>query len=180
MAMAIALAAAACTSPNPPPPPTSDGGVDFRECAGLLSLLEVQSELERFDLVRRSIDMTETVKSQNPAIQESCVVGFETPRKTQTITLTAIKFHSGQSAASHLAELVGGMRERWGELLKEGELGPDSYQIVLNDQDVGSVVGFMQGPHIIQLHTLYQEDVIPLADVGQLVKYAEVVGSRLS
>ena len=175
------LAVTACirSEPEEAPPTVPTSAVDFRRCEGFLSLLELQTELDEYDLVRRSVDMTQSLIADNPAIQESCIVGFESPRKSRSIALNATKFHSAISAGEHAASVIRNFQERWGGRVQIGFMGPDSYQLVLNQEDVGSLVGFRKGPYTIQLRTLYKEDVTPLVEVDQLANYAEVVRSRL-
>ena len=155
--------------------------VDFRRCESFLSLDEIKIFLGKPHLVFRAIDVTEGAKELNPAIDESCQAGFELNDHLAAIGLAAIKFDSELSAIDHLETFTTQMREREvaGDKMGFGTFAANSYQVVPQEPGIAGIVGFRQGPYIIQLHSTAAAGRPYLTDIEQLVVLAQVIKERL-
>ncbi len=155
--------------------------VDFRRCESFLSLNEIKIFLGKPHLVFRAIDVTEGSKELNPAIDESCQAGFELNDHQAAIGLAAIKFDSEISATDHLETFTTQMRAREvaGDKMEFDTFAPDSYQVVPQEPGIAGIVGFRQGPYIIQLHSTAAAGRPYLMDIEQLLVLAQVIQERL-
>ena len=89
------------------------------------------------------------------------------------MTLTAIAFDSAGSAETHQefilqnVRLIGDSASPQSQVA-EGVLGDESYLWTADAEGVGSVVGFLLGPYVVQLHTTLREGAAPLVSLQDL------------
>jgi len=117
-----------------------------------------------------------------------CVIEYVTPEiliggasqlriSGPSMTLTAIAFDSAESAETH-QELVLQSVQQTGNVA-EGALGDDSYLLTADTEGIGSIVGFLLRPYVVQLHTTLPEAGAPLVSPQDLKVLAGTVRASL-
>ena len=106
------------------------------------------------------------------------------PPRGPSMALTAISFDSAGSAETH-QELTLQSVQGAGNIMSpesqfaEGVLGDESYLLTADADGIGSVVGFLLGPYVVQLHTTFPEGAALLVSPQDLGALAETVRAGL-
>ena len=100
------------------------------------------------------------------------------------MTLTTMSFDSAESAETHQDLALQSVRGA-GDIMSpesqfaEGVLGDESYLLTADADGIGSVVGFLVGPYVIQLVTTLPEGAAPLVSPRDLRALAGTVRASL-
>ncbi len=170
---------------------------NFDDCAGLLDLEDVQAASGREDVTITEENVNSGGQDPNgSSIKTMCIHEFVTPEifvggpaqlrvSGPTITFTGILFDSEQSAGAHYRfslENVKRMKDAVTSEVEitEGPVGRDSYQLVANAEGIGTIIGFLSGPYVLQLHTTKPDGWAPLVGPQSLQDLAGTVQERLT
>ena len=101
------------------------------------------------------------------------------------MTLTAMSFESAASAKAHYQTTLAGVQGMKDAVspeseFTEGVLGDQSYMLIADAQRVGSIVGFVVGPYIIQFHTTLPDGHGPLIEPKGLVELGGTVRNQIA
>ena len=177
--------------------PAFDLAPSFDACTGLLDLEDVRVASGRSDIEIKAPDVNSGATDSNGGgIRAVCLYEFITPEifvggPTQlrisgpSMTLTGIAFDSTESAATNYRlglKNIQSMRESAspGSVITEGLLGDEAYLLDVNAERVGSIVGFMVGPYMVQLHTTLPDGQAPLVSPEDLLSLASTVHDQLA
>ena len=149
-------------------PTTGEVAVNFETCEGFL-------DEPPPNMVSETREATVTAREGNPSIVSKCTSSQDTLDRSSGMTLTVIRFDSADSAESHFDMMREGMR---GDVTA-GDLGPRSYEVVVDSDGLGSFVVFQNGVHVITLHTAMLEGETPVWNVNELASLAQMVNSKL-
>lgn len=153
---------------------------DFRTCRGFLETGEATEITGLANLEQELRPVTEKAKAQTPSISGYCQVNFYLSGRALAMTLTAIRYDSGEAAQAQYHKIVEGFRLTAGSRFSDGALGTDSFSAEINSQGVGSFVGFLRSADLVQISTAIPAGGSPPATADQLAKLAEKVRSRLA
>ena len=142
--------------------------IDFKTCEGFL-------DEPPPDMVSETREAKEIAKEGNPSIISMCTASHDKIDRSNGMTLTVIRFDSTGSAESHFDV----MREGMPGDIAAGDLGPRSYEVVVDSEGVGSFVVFQNGVHVVMLHTAMPEGETPVRNVDELASIAQMVNSKL-
>ena len=119
-------------------------------------------------------EMAESVDPEQVADIDSFYgLSFQTDDGMKAITLAAIDFDSQASAQNHFENVTQGMH------VMDPPLGDASAEVELNAQGIGSMVVFIKGDKVIQLHTGQPDGEQALTDLEGLENLAEIVAQKL-
>ena len=158
----------ACSSDSSPP--ESVRTADFDSCTGFLELEDVREAAGRTDITLAEPNVNSgTQEASNSEIQALCVIEYVTPAQAiggptmlevegPSMTLTALAFHTSDGSRTHQDNIAQGLQQLRDEANPRSEivadqLGPDSYQLTVNADGVGSILGFLLRPYVVQLRT---------------------------
>ena len=100
------------------------------------------------------------------------------------MTLLAIVFRSPDDAKAHQELITQGIKVLRDSASPNSEvtggvLGPDSYLLTVNAEGVGSLIGFLLRPYVVQLRTTLSEGSEPLVTPEELQSLASSVRASL-
>ncbi len=137
----------------------------------LTSMVVLQTEF--FDYKK----MAEAVDPAQVANMDSWYgMGFDTEDGMKGLTLSAIDFDSQTSAQDHFEMMVA---ETPGLEIMSSPIGDASAEVEVNAQGIGSIIVFMKGGKVIQLHTAMSAGEEALVDLEGLEELVRIVESRL-
>ena len=166
--------------------------VDFETCSGFLDLAQVAEAAGRDDV---------TVADRNPnsgpadgPITALCVIEFVTPnvpgesgpsRSGPSLNLLVLQFATGDEADGHHRRVAGEIRSMReivdpDAALVEDSLGSGSYAVTLNEQGVGSVLGFREGNYVVQFNATSLDGAEALVKSEQIESLARRVKANLT
>jgi uncharacterized protein YodC (DUF2158 family) len=201
--------AAACSSDSGGPTKTVDGAASsddssssvpipgFETCSGLVDLEHVQTIAGRTDIEIGQPNINSGAQAPSGSgIETMCIYEYVTPEiviggpaqlreSGPSMTLTGMSFESPASAKAHyetvLANVQGmGDAVSPGSEITEGVLGDESYMLIADAQRVGTIVGFVVGPYIIQFHTTLSDGQVPLVAPQGLVELGGTVRNLIT
>ena len=172
---------------------TTHSAANFDTCTGFLELEEVREVVGRTDITLAEPNVNSGLQEPSDSgITAMCVIEYITPEipigesriSGPALTITAIAFDSAQGALAHQETVLQGvnaMRESVGSQsdVIEGVLGSESYSFTADAEGVGSLFGFLVGPHVIQLRTTLPNGATPLVDSSQLQLLAQTIRANL-
>jgi len=176
---------------------TGAGAADtFEDCTGILDLEDVQAASGRSDVTAADDNVNSGSQSPNASgIKAMCIYEYVTPEilvggpaelrvSGPTMTLTGVLFDSEESSEAHYRFSLDNVKLLQDEVgadvdITEGLVGEDSYQLTANAEGIGTIVGFLSGPYVMQLHTTLPDGEAPLLDPQALQKLAGKVQDRL-
>lgn len=169
------------------PPATSR--VDFEACSGFLDVAQVAQVAGRDDV-------TLADRNPNSGVDEGpvtalCVIEYVTPESSTgsgsgpALTLLVISFVTEGDAEAHHSRVAGEIRSMREAVnpdaeLNEGLLGSASYAVTLNQQGVGSVLGFREGGFVVQFNSTVPTGGQPLVSPEAIVPLARQVLANLT
>jgi len=171
---------AATSTPTPIPEPRIES-LTQENFMTLLTIQHIQSYLPtEVALTTRIIDYKQSAASVDPTqvvnIDSFYVLSFQTEDRLKGLTLSAIDFDSEPSAREHFEKV---RMEGPGLEIMSPPIGDASAQVEANAQGVGSIVVFIKGDKLVQLHTVQPDSEQPLISLAGLEQLAEIVVSRL-
>jgi len=118
-----------------------------------------------------------------------CVIEYVTPEiligggsqlriSGPSMTLTAIAFNSAESAEIHQELVLRSVRQTGN--VAEGALGDDSYLFTADAEGIGSILGFLLRPYVVQLHTTLPQGGAPLVSPEDLKALAVTARASLA
>ena len=195
--LVLTAVAGACGGGGEEPPEVSAlSTAKFETCTGFLELVEVQKAAGRSDVSIGEPNVNSGPQDPGASgITAMCVIEYVTPEiliggpgqlriSGPSMTLTAIAFDSAESAETHQelvlqsVQLTGGSASPQSQVLL-GVLGDESYFWTTDAEGVGSVVGFLLGPNVVQLHTTLPESAALLVGPQDLRALAGTVKESL-
>ena len=121
-------------------------------------------------------EMAESVDPQQVVAMDSFYsLSFQTEDGMKCMTLTVIDFNSNSSAEQHFQKV---RIESELESMQE-PIGNDSYAKQFNSMGIGSIVVFLIGDKLVQLHTAMPVGESPIVDLTGLVELAKKVEGKL-
>ena len=120
--------------------------------------------------------MAESVDPQQViAMDRFYSLSFQTGDRMKYMILTVIDFDSSSSAEQHFQKVRTDSRL---ESMQE-PIGNDSLAKQFNSEGIGSIVIFLKGDKLVQLHTAVPEWESPFVDLSGLVELAKKVEGKL-
>ena len=103
-------------------------------------------------------------------------MSFDTEDGTKGLTFSVIDFDSQTSAQNHFEKIIA---ETPGLEIMSSPIGDASAEVEVNAQGVGSIIIFIAGDKLVQLHTAMPAGGGALVDLEELVELVRIVESRL-
>ena len=195
-AMATACGSDQVEEPAQPPRATELSKASFETCTGFLDLEDVRKAAGRDDIQIGGPNVISGDQEPDSAgIKTRCVVEYITPEilnggPTQlgisgpSVTITGLEFDSAESAASQYKTVLEAVRFTRDNLrsqtgLAEGVIGDDSFLLVMELEGIGSIIAFLVGPYLMQLHTTLPDGQPTLVSPRELTSLAAAVQTRL-
>ena len=147
---------------------------------GLLTIKDVEKVLvSQVELNTKFYDYKKMAESEDPeqvaAMDSFYGLSFQTEDGMKAMTLMAIDFDSTSSAQQHFQKV-----KIESELESmEKPIGDSSFEKELGLEGIGSVVIFLKGDKVIQLHTTMPEGEKPIVDLKGLEELAKKVEEKL-
>jgi len=118
--------------------------------------------------------MAESLDPEQAAVMDSWYgLSFQTEDGMKAITLAAMDFDSQASAQNHFEKVKSELDTM------DPPIGYASAEAEVNAQGIGSMVVFIKGDKVIQLHTAQPDGEQPLTDLEGLENLAEIVEQKL-
>lgn len=191
-AMAAACGGGEEDSPGVAAPPTAS----LETCTGFLDLAELQKAAGRSDVAIAEPNVNSGLQEPHaPGLLAMCVIAYVTPEiqtgepsqlriSGPSMTQTVIEFDLTETADTHQNfvlenTLLTGGGGTPDSQVAEGVLDDRSYLWTMNEDRVGSILGFILGTYIVQLHTTLPEGSTPLVASQDLTALAEMVRASL-
>jgi hypothetical protein len=169
---------------------------NFETCTGFLSLEDVRKTAGRSDIDMKAPDIISGSQGlSDSGIMTMCVIEYTTaeiavggPTNLQisgpSMTLTVIAFDSDESAEAHYQLILDDFKLTMVNAIPEskiveGVLADDSYLLTANAQGIGSIIGFITGSDVVQLHSTLSDGQAVLIDSQQLTSLAATVRAIL-
>jgi len=105
-------------------------------------------------------------------------LSFQTEDGMKAITLAAIDFDSQASAQNHFENVKSETQEPSFDTM-DPPIGDASAEVEVNAQGIGSMVVFIKGDKVVQLHTAQPNGEQVLTDLEGLENLAEIVEKKL-
>ena len=168
---------------------------DFDTCSGFLELEEILRAAGRTDITLAANVNSGRQEPSSSSIKALCVIEYVKPAKViggpsllevegPSMTLTALAFHTSDDAKTHQSNITQSLQELRDMAnprseIVAGVVGADSYQLTVNAEGVGSVIGFLLRPYVVQLVTTLPEGDAPLLAAEELQALANQVRASL-
>ena len=193
----VAAVVTACGNGEAEQPEVSEvSTASFETCTGFLDLEDVRKAAGRSDIDIGDPNINSGGQELNASgIRTMCVIEYITPEiliggptelrvSGPSMTLTGIEFDSRMSASTHyrlVLESVRSMRNNASPEsdVTEGVLGDESYLLTADAEGIGSIIGFLLGTYVLQLHTTLPDGQAPLVAPQDLMALAGTVREHL-
>ncbi len=184
---AVAVLAACGGSDAVTDAPSATSPADFETCSGFLDVAQVASAAGRDDVT--VADLNPNSGTAAGLIIGLCVMEYVTPPidggSGPALTLLVLSFATEGDADSHHRRVAGEIRSMREAVnpdaeLSEDVLGSASYAVTLNEQGVGSVLGFREGGFVVQFNSTVPTDGEPLVSQDAMVPLARQVLANLT
>ena len=174
-----AVLVAGCASQEQETQP-NQSSLTEEEFKSLLTVQDVQQVLvSQVELNTQFYNYKEMAESTDPqqvvAMDSFYGLSFQTRDGMKSMTLTVIDFDSSSSAEQHFQKVK---TESKLESMQE-PIGDDSFAKQLNSEGMGSIVIFLKGDRVVQLHTAMPAGESPIVDLSGLEELANKVEGKL-
>ena len=136
----------------------------------LVSEVELNTRFYNYKEMAESVDPQQVV-----AIDSFYGLSFQTGDGMKSMTLAVIDFDSSSSAEQHFQKVK---TESELERMQE-PIGNDSFVKQLNSDGMGSIIIFLKGDRLVQLHTAMPVGEYPIVDLSGLEELANKVDRKL-
>ncbi len=137
----------------------------------LTSIVVLKTEFFDYKKMAESVDPAQVVNMDN-----WYGMGFATEDGMKGLTFAVVDFGSQTSAQDHFEMMIA---ETPGLEIMSSSIGDTSAEVEVNAQGFGSIVVFIKGDKVIQLHTAQPDGEQPLTDLNGLEKLAKIAEGRL-
>ena len=174
-----AVLAASCASQEPETQP-NQSSLTEEEFKSLLAVQDVQQVLvSQVELNTQFYNYKEMAESTDPqqvvAMDSFYGLSFQTGDGMKAMTLAVIDFDSSSSAEQHFQKVK---TESKLESMQE-PIGNESFAKQVNSKGIGSIVIFLKGDKLVQLHTAMPVGESPIVDLRGLEELANKVEGKL-
>jgi hypothetical protein len=167
--------------------PVATSQVDFETCSGFLDAAQVAEAAGRDDVT--FADRNSNSGPGEGPVTALCVIEYVTPDSGSgsghALTLLVVSFATEGDAEAHYSTVLGEIRSMREGInpdaqFSENVLGSASYAVTLNDQGVGSVLGFFERDFVVQFNSTVPPGGQPLVSPEAMVPLARQVLANLT
>jgi hypothetical protein len=137
----------------------------------LASMVVLETEFFDYKQMAESVDPAQVV-----SVDSWYGMGFATDDGMKGLTFSVLDFSSQASAQDHFEMMTA---ETLGLEIMSLPIGDTSAEVEVNAQGIGSIIVFIRGDKVIQLHTVQPDGEQPLTDLNGLEKLAKIAEERL-